>query len=481
MRNASYRRLVALAALAGCGAAAAPDGTDVARVRLHPCVAWAVHEIAWCGTVSVPENRSTRAGRSIGLHVMVLRSRGAPATLDPIVFLAGGPGQGATNMAGYVTGALGPLRDSHDVVLTDQRGTGSSHPLECALYEDAGRAQPFVEPTFPLAAVQRCAQRVTADADPIQYTTSNSADDLDDVRAALGARRLDLFGASYGTRLALEYMRRHAPHVRSATLLSVSPPETPVALAAGPAGEHALEQAFADCAAEPRCHAAAPDPRADVLRLMAAVRTSPPQVRVWNWRRLSFETITLSPRGVAERIWGAAYAPGALVDELPSIHRAALGAYDDFVRRIVREGRQRRWGKSEGLMLSVLCAEDAPRLARVDTAKAASSALLGRPVVSDLLRACESWPHHEVLASFYQPVQSDAPTLLISGARDPITPPELADSARRTLRRSIAYRDPQSGHGSLDDRARRLLVEFISDPDGFVARWRAEPTPDLAK
>jgi pimeloyl-ACP methyl ester carboxylesterase len=470
---------IVTATLAACSGDATPGEDGAAEVRLHPCVAWAVREIAWCGTVPVPENRATRTGRTIGIHVMVLRARSAPVTLDPIVFLPGGPGQGAASMAGYVTGALGSLRDGHDVVLADQRGTGRSHPLDCDLYEDAGRAQPFVDPMFPLAAVRRCAERVVADADPTQYTTSSSADDLDDVRSALGAKRLDLYGASYGTRLALEYMRRHPTHVRSATLLSVIPPESPIPLAAASAGEHALELAISDCAAEPRCHAGAPDPRADIAHLLGTVRTSPPQVRIWNSRRLSYETVVLTPRGVAERIWGAAYAPGALVDALPSIHRAALGDYGDLARRMVRESRQRRWGKSEGLMLSLLCAEDAPRLARVDTS--AGSAPLGRPIASELLQACEAWPHHEVEASFYQPVRSDAPTLIISGARDPITPPELADSARRTLSHAVAYLDPQGGHGSLDDRAQRLLVEFINDPDGFVARWRGDLTAHLAK
>ena len=126
-------------------------------------------------------------------------------------------------------------------------------------------------------------------------------------------------------------------------------------------------------------------------------------------------------------------------------------------------------------MLSVVCAEDAPRLARADTAVSSSQALLGAPLVSEVVRACESWPHREVDASFYEPVRSDAPVLILSGALDPITPPELAGSARRTLTRSVIYLDPRGGHGAMDDRARRLMAEFIAEPDAFVARWSSVP------
>jgi pimeloyl-ACP methyl ester carboxylesterase len=427
---------------------------------LHPCVSWRTHELARCGTITVPENRAVAGGRTIPLRVMILPGRMAPHEADPVFALNGGPGLGAIDLAGWATDALGDVRTSRDVVLVDVRGTGRSAPLDCDLYDVGGRLQPFIDPMFPLDRVRRCAERLSARADLGRYTTSIIADDLDDVRRALGYAQVNLLGVSYGSRLALTYMRRHPASVRSAVLVGVSPPEAPALRASPWATDRALTRAFAECAHDVECHRAAPDPRVDVASLLATLRAAPATARLWNWRRLSFETITLTARGVAERLWAASYAPGAVVRELPFVHLAARGDYVELARRFAREGRQRRAGRSDGMMLSVLCAEDAPRLAGADT----SSALLGAPVVAELVRACSAWPRTTVPAEFAEPVHSDIPTLLLSGALDPVTPPELADSAQRWLTRARSYVDPSGGHARLDDWAHELIVELIRWP-----------------
>jgi pimeloyl-ACP methyl ester carboxylesterase len=433
---------------------------------LHPCVSWQTRELARCATITVAERHGTQGGRTIPLRVMILRSRMAPHDADPVFVFTGGPGLAATDLAGYATGALGDLRESRDVVLVDVRGTGGSGPLDCDLYEDAGRMQPFVAPMFPLEAVRRCATRLSAHADLTRYTTSIIADDIDDVRRALGYAQVNLFGVSYGSRLALAYMRQHPTVVRSVVLAAVSPPEAPVPVAASWAGQRALVRAFEACARIAECHATAPDPPADLRSLLARLRASPAQVRLWNWRRLSFETVTLTARGVAEWLWTASYDPDAIVRELPVVHLAAAGQaagqYEELARRLARQGRQRRGGRSEGMMLSVLCAEDAPRLTGPDT----STAMLGAPVVAELVQACSAWPQGGVTADFGRPVRSDIPTLLLSGAFDPVTPPELAESARRSLPRARSYVNPAGGHGALDAPERALIVEFMRRPGG---------------
>lgn len=442
-----------LALLAACGGG------------LHPCMSWQTHELARCGTVTVRENRAAADGRTIPLHVMILRGHMAPHDADPVFALNGGPGLAATNLAGWAAAALGELRESRDIVLVDVRGTGASAPLDCDMYEDAGRRQPFLDPSFPLERVRQCAARLAAHADLTRYTTSVIADDLDDVRRALGYGQVNLLGASYGSRLALTYMRRHPASVRSAVLVGVSPPEAPILLVSPRATQRVLDHAFDECARDADCRRASPDPRADVARVLATLRAAPATVRLWSWRRLSFETLTLTARGVAERLWAASYVPGAVVDELPFVHLAVQGHYEELASRFARESLQRRSGRAEGMMLSVLCAEDAPRLPAADTA----STLLGTPVVPELVRACSAWPRGDVPADFSQPVRSDIPTLLLSGALDPVTPPELAESAARSLTHSRSYVDPDGGHGSVGDRARELILEFIRRPGSPAA------------
>jgi pimeloyl-ACP methyl ester carboxylesterase len=428
---------------------------------LHPCVSWQTRELARCGTVTVREDREAAEGRTIALRVLVLPGRMAPHDPDPVFVITGGPGLGATDLAGWATTALGEIRLSRDVVLVDVRGTGASAPLDCGLYEDGGHLQPFVDPSFPVERVRQCAARLATHADLARYTTSIIVDDLDDVRRALGYPQVNLLGASYGSRAALTWMRRHPASVRSAVLVGVSPPEAPALLASTWTGGRAMEHAYLACAADDACRRASPDPRADLARLLASLQSAPATARLWNWRRLSFETVTLTARGVAERLWSASYAPDAIVDELPAIHLAALGQYEELASRFVREARQRRAGRAEGMMLSVFCAEDGPRLAADTTAAVART-----PVISELVRACASWPRGTIPADFTQPVRSDVPTLLLSGALDPVTPPELAESARHWLSRSRSYVDPGGGHGSLNDRARELIAAFIQRPNG---------------
>ncbi|MEP6491320.1 MAG: alpha/beta fold hydrolase [bacterium] len=445
---------------------ACASSTERARragaLHLHRCVSWATRELARCGTIVVPEHRGSVGGRELYLGVMVLPARGATVEPDPLVFFNGGPGISTTAYAAYASGALDALRGSRDLLLVDMRGTGNDEPLTCDLYENGGRIAPYLQPMFPIARVRECAARLSRRADLAQYTTEAAAQDFDDVRAALHLGQVNLYGASYGSRLALAYMREFPSHVRRAALLGVLPPEAPAGRDFGRGVAQALDADLAECRASARCNSQVPDPRGDIATLLARLRSAPVEVSLWNWRRLSREHITLTARAVAELLWGETYAPGAILGALPLVHRAvAAGDYAPLARRFVRESRSRRSERREGLQLSVLCSEDAPRLTAVDAA-ADDSSLLGTPVVPELLAACRVWPRGVISPQFTTPVVSAIPTLLISGGRDPVTPHDLADSAARTLSRSERYLDSTQGHAALDDRSRALIADFIS-------------------
>jgi pimeloyl-ACP methyl ester carboxylesterase len=451
------RRLIATLVLSACAAPATNAGPSA--LRLHPCVSWATRELARCGTMRVPERRDVSGGRMLMLDVMVLPARGARVDPDPLVFFNGGPGLSTTAYAAYASWALDTLRHTRDLLLVDMRGTGRTAPLACDLYDDGGRIAPFVEPMFPVARVRACAARLAARADLTQYTTEAAARDFDDVRAALHVDRVNLYGASYGTRLALTYMRLFPSHVRRAALLGVLPPGIALGRVFARATQQALDSAFADCVAG-RCGDEVRDPRRDVATLLARLRAKPATVRLWNWRRLSTERVTLSAPVVAELLWNESYSPDALRHALRLVHRAVRSAdYTELVRRLEPASRARRTGRREGLMLSVLCAEDGARLAPADAAVDGTD--LGAPAAADLLAACAVWPRGLVSADFARPVASAIPTLLMSGGRDPVTPPDLADSVATTLTRSERYLDPTKGHATLDDQARTLMAVFI--------------------
>jgi pimeloyl-ACP methyl ester carboxylesterase len=431
-----------------------------AELRLHPCVSLATRELARCGTMLVPERRDRPDGRMLELRVMILPARGARVEPDPLVFFNGGPGLSTMAYAGYASWALDTLRHTRDLLLVDMRGTGNNAPLACDLYRDGNRLAPYLEPMFPLARVRECAAALSRRADLTQYTTEAAAQDFDDVRAALRIEHVNLYGASYGSRLALTYMRLFPSHVRRAVLLGVSPPGAPVGRVFARATQQALDSAFVSCAASSSCRRDVPDPRNDIAALLARLRAKPAEVRLWNARRLSTETVTLTAHAIAELLWVESYSPDALRRVLPLVHQAvATSDYTALAQRLAAESRARRAGRREGLMLSVICAEDAPRLSPGDASDAQT--LLGAPVVMDLLAACSVWPRGSVTPDFAKPFVSSIPTLLISGGRDPVTPHELADSTATTLSRSERYLDPTKGHAALDDQSRTAISVFI--------------------
>jgi pimeloyl-ACP methyl ester carboxylesterase len=449
--------MLGLGLLAACGV---DDGARGHTLAFHPCISWQTHELARCGSLSVPEDRTKPEGRRIALRAMVLPARSSVVEPEPLVFLNGGPGLSAADYAAYASSALDELRDTHDILLVDMRGTGSSSPLACNLYDDDGHLAPFLAPMFPTDRVRECLGRLRRTADLTQYTTTAAAADLEDVRAAIGAAQLNLFGASYGTRLALEYMRRYPARVRRAALLSPVPPSRPIGADASRGADSAMAAAVGACAMDAACRAGAPTPRADLDSALARLERAPTVVSLWNWRRLEHEDVRLTRRAVAELLWVASYSPDALRRALPLVHRAVDGDFRPLARQLLGGARRRRVGRAEGLMLSVLCSEDAPRLTGLSSNE--RSHTLGMPLVPELLAACQIWPRADVAPDFGTPVVSNVPTLLLGGGLDPITPPDLVDSTASTLSRAERYVTPQNGHAVLDDASRRRLAAFFS-------------------
>ncbi|MEP6730164.1 MAG: alpha/beta fold hydrolase [bacterium] len=453
------RAVIAFLVVGTIGACAGPPSASSDGL-LHLCISWTTRELARCGVVSVAEDRSIATGRRIDLHVMVLPARDRRISPAPLVFLDGGPGLSAIHDAAYASGVLADLRATHDLLLVDMRGTGKSNPLRCDLYDDDGRLAPYLAPMFPLVRVRECAKRLSTRADLTQYTTTAAAADLEAVRSALGYPQLNLYGASYGTRLALEYMRRYPERVRRSVLLSPIPPNEVVGSAISRAGDDALTIAIASCRIDDVCNSAAPDPRADIDALLTRLQRQAVTVRLWNWRRLSHDSVALTRRGVAELLWVESYDPDAIVRAFPRVHQAVAGNYLPLVTQLLGASRRRRADRSEGLMLSVFCAEDVPWL-HDSSSSLAATRVLGNPIVPELIAACADWPRGRIASDFKLPVRSSVPTLIIAGGRDPVTPSDIAESTATFLSRHELYVDSTKGHGSLDDRAIELMKNFF--------------------
>jgi pimeloyl-ACP methyl ester carboxylesterase len=417
-----------------------------------------------CGIVVVPENRTQPDGKTIGLNVMVLAATGGAKQSDAIFEIAGGPGQPTADSNGVEFSAItGSAHATRDIVLVDQRGTGGSRPLQCDLYPGSGPAR-FFAPEWPTDIYEKCGERLGAIADLSQYSTENAADDLDDVRAALGYDRVDLLGGSYGTSVALVYMRRHGVRVRSAVLDAVVPLDAQIPLQYAKAAQHAIDALFADCAADAVCHNAVPNIRSEFSSVLAQLAKGPVNAQVTDPQTSTKTAVQIDLAMWVSAVRDGLYDTAGASDLLKLIHAAARGDFGpsaDYIAN-VRGG----WALLySGMALSVSCPEDVDSIDPLSIAGATRGSFFGDFRVRQEIAACEVWPHRGVDPSFFAPVRSNAPVLMLSGGLDPATPPEGATRVQRYLPHAVNVLFPHEGHASNTPCGQKLVSAFIDAAD----------------
>jgi pimeloyl-ACP methyl ester carboxylesterase len=478
--------LLTLTALAaGAAAAATPPVPAPARLTLTPCQLEHPEHInsveAECGVLRVPENPAKPGGRTIGLYVARVPAINREKRRDPLFVLAGGPGMAATTFYTTVAPVFERVRRDRDIVLVDQRGTGRSNPLNCALSDDLVAQATDAE---ILAETQRCLKEASAHADVAYYTTSIAVGDLDAVRAALGYESVDLYGGSYGTRVAQQYVRRFPSRARTVILDGVVPPT----LALGPAvavdAENALLSILARCVAEKECQAHFGDPAADYRKLSAQMRAQPVPVTVADPTSGESSKLELSMVHLATVLRLATYTPqeAALLPLI--LHRAsATGDFQPLATQYLLVSRSLGDVLSYGMHNSVVCAEDVPfyDVASIDRARLAQT-YLGTAAVDGLRDICQVWPRGPVDPDFHLPLHSDVPALLLSGSDDPATPAADAEEALRGFTHGLHVVLKGFGHGQLVapcvDRVMARFIETASVGGLDVSCTKADkPTP----
>jgi pimeloyl-ACP methyl ester carboxylesterase len=457
----TFAPLLVLVAFAPALAETSSGPVPAVDVKPHPCKVPGIRETVRCATRAVWENRAAGKGRKIGLNIVILPASGPARAPEPIFLLGGGPGEGIAAEAADQLDGMAEMRRHRDVVLVDQRGTGRSHPLTCELYGPGNAdVRRLAGPLFPDEEVRRCRERLERVADLTLYTTPIAMDDLDDVRAWLGYGPIDLAGGSYGTRAAQVYVQRHGEHVRSAVLVGVAPLDEALPSHHAYAGQRAVDLLFAECAKDRACHAAYPDIGRELREVMARVDRG---VKVAVDDPRTHRKVEVEPsRGlVAEGIRYVLYEAGG--GELPrEIDRAYRGDLAPLVTTAIQQRKRLALGLADGMFLSVTCAEDIPFLDPREVARLTAGTLLGDYRVREQQRACALWPRAPIPADLRLPLASDVPALLISGERDPVTPPEFGERVVHGLPRGLHVVVPYGGHGSgggacLDG----LIVRFV--------------------
>ena len=420
---------------------------------------------ARCATLRVPEDRSNATGRMLDLAIAWVPSTAKAPARDPVVMLAGGPGQSALEAFPTVYPAFREILRQRHVLLVDQRGAGRSNPLECprTLNDEALR---LLE-TAGVAEVRRlttdCLQELGPNVDVRAYTTSAYIADLEDVRRALGIAQFNLVGVSYGTRVGLDYLRRHPASIRSVVLDSVVPPSLALGNEHAKNLEAAVDAQFARCTADVECTKRFGSPRARLADLLQRLREHPQRVTYRDPLTNEQREDEFTDASLVSVVRFHSYAP-QLFGMLPMLlTEAANGQFGN----LMAQSRMMEQLIGEQiyvpLQLSVMCAEDAPGL-RVDPADAGT--ILGTEFVDYTLAQCAVWPRGTVPKDFHDAVKSDKPVLLLSGELDPVTPPRYADEVRRTLPNSRHFVFRGQGHSVMGvGCGPRLVAEFIAAAD----------------
>jgi pimeloyl-ACP methyl ester carboxylesterase len=482
--------LVVSLALMGCGAPtespgphAAPNGElRYGELTFDSCaltVPRGPAVEAWCASLDVPENHDAPAGRRIELAVALITADGQ-AQPDPIVMIAGGPGQSALESYPLLHHAFADALRNRNVLLVDARGTGRSHPLKCQ--DEQGRSA-FMEAEESAqsarAFAQRCRDELSKTSDLRRYATTDHIRDLDRVRAALGIQQLNLMGISYGTRVAQQYAMRYPQHTRTVTLDSVVPNSLVLGQEHARNLEAALQRQFARCAGDEACARNLGDPAAKLAEVrerlragkLASVRYRDPLTGEWR-----DDTPGYAHLAVLLRLYS--YQPEA-ASMLPLIvHEAAAGHYEGLLAQSRMVYTSVAEGIMHGMQLSVMCSEDTELAENSNDA----DTVMGVELVNFARAQCDVWPKGERPADFREPLGGEVPVLAVSGELDPVTPPHYGDAVIESLPNGRHLVLPGQGHNVIGTGCMpKLFAQFIESADAkalndaCLARLSATP------
>jgi len=407
-------------------------------LTLKDCHLDGIKEQVKCGKLQVPENYSLEDGEQISINFAILSAIDNSDNKTPLMFLAGGPGQAAVELAAGLRIAFSEIRKTRDIILVDQRGTGKSHALECKEISVDQSVYKMIPEDFSEQEVKDCIAEFTGDLS--QYNSENAIRDFDAVRAALGHKQLNIYGGSYGTRAGLVYMRMFPESLRSVVLDSVGPIEVPIGLF-GQSSAQSFNLVIEHCKQEEVCNAAYPNLADEFEQLMIRLADKPVSISIPHPRLGTQTEFVISKSKMLGTIFQQLYAvpSRALIPLI--IHQAYLNNYMPLAGLIaMTDGVQMVY---TGLLFNITCNEDFPRITEQMSAQDADNNFGGDDSQSGFKKACGVWPEYRPSEEFYQAVTADIPTLILSGGLDPVTPPSNGEFPAATL--------PNSHHIVVDD------------------------------
>lgn len=374
------------------------------------------------GTLAVPQNRKVPSGRTVKLKFVRFRSTSKHPG-PPIVYLAGGPGGSGIDAArGERFPLFMALRDYGDVIALDQRGTGESEPnMRCT----EGFMLPFAKPLdraeaegILAAGMKTCFDRLSQEGiDATAYTTLESAHDVDDLRRALGAEKITLWGISYGTHLALATLRAHGEHIDRAILAGVEPLDHTLKL---PSDQEALLRSISDLSAT--------DLPAAIARILARLRKEPATVTLAHPMTGQSIAVQVGPLDLQLVLANMLEGPASFAGMPDFVSRLERG---DWTALALQAGRLRMGILPSAMGVAMDCASGAggDHLARIQAE--AKETQLGDAINFPFPGICRGLGIPDLGDAYRKPLQSGTALLLISGTLDGRTPPRNAEGVMK--------------------------------------------------
>jgi pimeloyl-ACP methyl ester carboxylesterase len=467
--------------------AAAFCATAANLPRFEPTTCWfeAADALTRCGFLFVPENRQNPTSAELRLPIVRIAFPAKTIAADPILFINGGPGGDSGLREGTIASwwrdiSQNSWMNEREMILMDQRGSGLASPsLNCPEFDteafsiaydigDEGGAWQ----SEMLALGDSCRDRLLAEGrDLAAYNSVAAADDVADLQKLLAIEALNVYAASYGTRIALTLMRDHPEAIRSVILESVVPMDVDFMLEQQGSLARSIEKVAAGCAADRDCAARYPDLGRRFAERLRRLDEAPVEIRITDPVNLQEMTVEVNGGVLQESLLHVFYG-GEEMKYLPNLIHSLIKGDDAFLADWIQRDAWGWYGSdvmSEGAYLSFVCSENVPftDLSTLEAEAARYPAYNAGGIVGyqDVMM-CPHWPVGAVAVHEREPVTSAIPTLLLSGDLDPVTPPAFADRAAQSLSNSFNFVIPGAGHTPLTHSscANEIAEEFLNNP-----------------
>jgi pimeloyl-ACP methyl ester carboxylesterase len=447
----------------GASFRAAPPWRMMGSIQLHACNLPDYGQDALCWNYEVFEDRKARSGLKIALTIIVLPALTQKTAPDPVFFLTGGPGMGASMMTMFDGGPWKALRRERDVIYSDQHGTGDSNPLRCDLIGNTANIQRYFNELSPIDKIRACRDKHARIANLKLYTTPINTDDLDEVREAFGYSKINQYGESYGTLAALEYLRQHAKHGRSTVLAGVATPAFKLPLNFVHHAQLALDRLIEVCSTDKSRNGTFPNLIGEFASVFAQLNAASVSFSVSHPTSKLHQKVTMSRGVFVERL------------------RLMLYDLDDasFVPIFVHSTAQIDWGPfgaaaanaasrapnilATGMYLTVTCSEFAWRITEPEIARETKNAFTGEYRIRMHLRACMDWPRGTISTAYYEPEKADALVLMFSGDLDAATQPQFGQAAAMHLPNSRQVLIRNASHNYLSECFQNIAANFFAE------------------